>query len=160
MSPVPDAPAHRYGQCEDCSFWEVMGEYGVEYWPIDPRAVYGHPRLGDRDPGAVGVTVRADHAELVQAIRSVRPGDRVRVNDGGWMDVVEPDGGFVDEGFCARYESGSVLYAIRTSNPSDNPPGTFNSPWMRRWDDHSSAGGVGCLEVDWNIAGTDREMRI
>lgn len=147
---LPDDPKHGDRvQMEDAAFWYVYGEYGWYNEAIDERAVYGYPRLGDRDPESIEISIRKSSRDLVTAIRTVSEGDRVRVNDGNWMTVEDPENGFVDEGFACKYENGSVLYAVRPTNSSDNPPGTFHSPWMRRWDDHSSVGEVGCLEVDW-----------
>lgn len=137
------------------AFWLVEGEYGTRREPVDGRAVYGTPSLGDRDEDEITVPVRKGVSNLIAAIRTLSqrhspkgetPDDRVRVNDGGWMEVVRAD----DEGFVAHYEDGSVDYAIWPTNPSNNPQGTFDHPWMRRVDDWSSAGGVDCIEVDWD----------
>lgn len=148
MMGVPD---NAVGQMEDAAFWEVDGEYGLERRPIDGHAVYGSMVLGGTPKDGDDVPNRRGARDLVTAIRSARPGDRVVVNgDTEWMDVVElPDGQWVDEGFACVPENGSVTYAVRPRNPRDSPPGTFDEPWMRRWDDGRSAGGVDSLEVDW-----------
>jgi hypothetical protein len=144
----PNLPDEQYQRCEECAFWKVETTYGVERWPIDPHAIYGWPSLGNREDD-FDVPHRTGMRNIRTAIRSVRPGDRVRVNDDTWMDAVSPDDGCVDEGFAAKFENGSVVYVVRVDNPSNRPPGTFDSPWMRRWDDHTSIGEVNCLEVEW-----------
>lgn len=136
-------------QMEEAAFWTVEGAYGLKTWPIDEHAVYGRPGLGDRDGDEIEASVRSASRDLVTAIRTVRPGDRVRVNDRGWMEVTQKH----DEGFVAVLENGSVEYVIQPDNPTDRPPGTFHTPWMRKWDGHGSVGEVGCLEVEWE----DRE---
>jgi hypothetical protein len=132
-------------QSEESTFWWVRADNGWCREPIDSHAVYGSPQLGERDPESVSVPIRNASRDLVTAIRTAKSGDRVRVNDNGWMEVVDREG----EGFVAVYENGSVEYLISPRNPSDNPPGTFNNPWMRRYDDYSSVGPVECLEINW-----------
>lgn len=147
-------------QEDDCAFYRVVKSRRHQdvHWrePIDGQAIYGSPFLGDRiesslqgrsrrDAG-LEVPVRNGLRDLKTAIREVRPGDRVRVNDGGWMEFVKSEG----EGFVAVLENGSVERMVQPSNPLDRPPGTFDVPWMRRADDHSSEGAVECLEVDWS----------
>lgn len=156
---IPDVPDDRYEQEEDCAFWRIQNERGaIERQPIDDHAIYGRLRGGGRADEDHDVPHRNALRDLTTAIRVLgarhdlkhHPDDRMRVNDGGWMEVVQPqrDGpGFVDEGFLARYEDGSVLYAIRANDHGANLAPPENR--MRRWDDHSSAGVVHCLEVDW-----------
>lgn len=140
MMPVPDPP---HEQMEDAAFWVVEGEYGLERWPIDDRAIYGLLATWEYDE--FPVPHRKAPRDLVTAIREVRPEDRVRVNRNGWMNVVEKD----DEGFVAYYENGHVNYTIQPRNPRDQPRGTFDCPWMRRYDTGSSQGEVLTIEVDW-----------
>lgn len=136
-------------QEDDCAFYRVEGEYGIYWEPIDPHAIYGYLHSGDRgdDAGTLDIPVRQFSRSLVTAIREVKPGDRVRVNNNNWMVAVEPDNGFVDEGFAARYENGSVVYAVRVNDYGGQG---YSEHRMRRWDDFSSQGIVSCLEVDWN----------
>lgn len=149
----------RREQLEDAAFWRVFYETSghtetYQHEPIDDHAVYGY--LRDEAPD---VPHRSAPRDLLTAIRTLgsrhdlkhSPDDRVRVNGGSWMEVVSPaeDGaGFVDEGFLARYEDGSVLYAVRAMDMAHRGRDP-SSPRMRRWDDHSSEGLVDYLEVDW-----------
>lgn len=142
--PVPDGP---HEQMDDAAFYVLGGDYSLTE-PVDGRAVYGHPVLGDRDASAIGAPVRKSARDLKTAIRSAEPGDRVRVNDGPWLEVTERD----DEGFLAVPENGSVERAVHPDNPRNRPPGTFDLAWMRRADDWTSMGEVACLEVDWGPA--------
>jgi hypothetical protein len=142
-------------QMENAPFWCAYNGSAWYYKPIDNHAVYGSPILADRDKDEIDVSVREGYTSLVTAIRAVHSGDEVRVNDGNWMDVIEPDDGFVDEGFACEYKNGHVTYCVRVRNSLNNPPGTFNSPWMRRWDNYTSQGEVHCLEVKWKERGKD-----
>jgi hypothetical protein len=130
------------------AFKVVSGEYGYYNVPIDNHALYG-PEMWANDDIDDEVPVRNDARSLVEAIRTVSEGDRVRVNDRGWMEVVEPDESFFGEGFVCRYENGSVLYEVMTSNPTNRPKGTFDRCWMRRFPGHASEGPVDSLEVEW-----------
>lgn len=143
----PDNPdkGDRF-QMEDAAFWWVYGEYGWGTEPIDEHAIYGHAEYY-RD-GDIEVPVRNSLRDKTTAIRTVEPGDRVRINEENWMVAVEPDTGWVDEGFTARFENGEVQYAIRANDVG----GTHGTPEcrMRRRDDFSSVGIVSCIEVDWS----------
>ena len=151
-----------YRQADDCAFWVVEYEHGaMERRPIDDHAVYATTDRGlqDRD-----VPVRTASRDLLTAIRTIgarhnlknHPKDRVRVNGGSWMDVADysETDGWIDEGFIARYENGSVLYAVKANDSRGKvgPP----TPMMRRWDDHSSEGVVNSLEVDWGQVDSER----
>lgn len=136
-----------YEQMEDAHFWVAEDDYS-DTAAIDDRAVYGYTRLGGRVGDDIDVPVRNAKRDVVTAIRTVSPGDKVRVNDGSWMDVVRRD----DEGFVAVPENGSAERVVQPTNPSDRPPGTFHSPWMRRVDGYVSEGEVCCLEVDWSVS--------
>lgn len=164
--PLPEGERE---QLERAAFWRVEGPYGLVYHPIDSRAVYGYLLIGGRDPERVGagIPIRQAASDLKTAVRCMgeraeahRPaGDRVRVNDGGWMEVLGPrvDGHHLpDEGFVARYENGEVVYVVEPYHGSDNPPGTFDSCWMYDSRDYSSAGAVECVEVDWNTEARPR----
>jgi len=145
--PVPDSDCERM---EGAAFWKVRTDLGATALPVDTHAVYGSVVLsGNRPPP--GVPHRRGHSNVVTAIRTVRPGDRVRVNDGGWMEALGKD----DEGFVARYDNGDVRYTVQPANGLNRPVGTFHSPWMRRADDYSSEGEVYSLEVEWD-ADADR----
>ena len=131
---------------DGAAFRRVRDDRGaLSRTPVDTHAVYGSVVLADRDPPG-DAPHRDGFENLVTAIRTARPGDRVRVNDGSWMEVVETEA----EGFIAVYDSGSVRYSVLPSNPMDRPSGTFHSPWMRREDDWSSEGEVHSLEVGWS----------
>lgn len=139
----------------DCAFWRVdmeavgNGADHVTMEPVDDHAVYGWASLGDRQERDIDVPVRCSTRDLVTAIRCVDTDDRVRVNDGGWMSVVDSRFPAVDEGFAAVYDDGSVVYTIE---PMDGPRGEEGSSWMRRLDDGSSVHEVHCLEVDWEAS--------
>lgn len=136
-------PKEDYSQMEHAAFYEVGRP--THYEPVDVRAIYG--LAAERVYRHINAPVRKAPRDLVTAIRTAREGDRVRVNAGGWMDVTGTD----DEGFTCVYEDGSVEYAVWPTNPSDNPPGTFDRPWMRRVEGWRSEGAVECLEVDWAL---------
>jgi len=130
------------------AFEVVAGEYGYYNVPIDDHALYGS-EIEANDDIDEEIPVRDSARSLVEAIRTVSEGDRVRVNDGGWMEVVEPEQSFFGEGFVCRYENQAVLHEVMTSNPTNRPEGTFDRCWMRRFPDHASEGPVDSLEVDW-----------
>lgn len=140
--PVPDAP---HEQEEESHFWFVDGEY----WPVDRHAVYGHPS-DDQLPDDDTVPVRNALREPQQAIRSLREGDKVRVNGGGWMDVVGTDLGAP----VVVYENGSVEYQLWDHHTPEKM-NILEGPRMFRADPFRSAGYVECIEVVWR----DREPR-
>lgn len=136
-------------QMEDAAFWRIDGERGWYHKAVDEHAIYGNVTLGERDPEETDLPIRSSPRDLVTAIRTVQPGDRIRVNDKGPMTAVRVKGGSMGEGFVCKYDAGSTLYAIDPSNPSNRPAGTFDLPWMRRWNGYMSHGEVCCLEVEW-----------
>lgn len=157
IMPIPAGPRH---QLEDAAFWVIEREkHGrpVEYrTPVDRRAVYGHPVLGDREPDEMDVPVRTAMRDLRTAIRTLgerrhlklHHEDRVRVNDGNWMEVIQRSD-MADEGFMCVPENGEKLRVIEPYHGKDIPPGTWDLCWMHRVDGWVSEGEVGCLEVDW-----------
>jgi hypothetical protein len=139
--PVPDLP---HEQMEDAAFYEVDGEYGIEYWPVDGRAVYGYLNTGERGDDDFAVPHRNALREPEMAVLALEEGDRLRVNDNNWMVVVDTSKGDP----VARYENGEVLYELWWSyTPSRT--NVRSGPRMFRQDGHESAGHIDCIEVDW-----------
>jgi hypothetical protein len=116
--------------------------------PQDDRAVYGFPVLGGREEPSDYPHYESIGA-LVDAIREVEPGDRVRVNDKPFYPAVETEQPVMGEGFIYEPDRGARR-EVTVTNPSNNPPGTFDSPWIRRVPDYSSDGELHILEVDWD----------
>jgi hypothetical protein len=115
--------------------------------PTDRRAVYGFARLGDRaEP--TSVPHYRDSGALADAIRTVEPGDRVRVNDKPFYTAVEGDTS-TGEGFVYETDRGARRQ-VTASNPTNQPQGTFDSPWLRRLPGLDSLGEVNVLEVKWS----------
>jgi len=115
--------------------------------PVDAHAVYGFPELGGRD-GPEDVPLYRDSGALADAIRAASPGDEVRVNDGQFSPVVEEDAPS-GEGFVFETPRGARR-EVTVTNPTNRPPGTFDSPWIRRLPGFDSLGELNVLEVKWN----------
>lgn len=141
LMPVP-TPSHE--QADDCHFYEVEGKYGLERWPVDRHAVYTYVDLGGYD-----IPVRTALRDVKTAIRALRPGDRVRLNEeGGWYEVTEE----TSEGAALVKENGHVEYELW----AHHVPMTMGSdagPRLFRRDGFSSMGMVDAVEVEWR----DRE---
>lgn len=116
--------------------------------PTDPRAVYGYPRMGGRDPPA-DVPLYKDSGALVDAIRNVSEGEMVKVNDRSFAPVVSTRPVETGEGFHFETDRGA-RYEVSPRNPSNNPPGTFDLPWIRRVPGYDSEGELHSLEVKWD----------
>lgn len=116
--------------------------------PTDGRAVYGYLNIGGREPPVAPPHYESAGA-LVDAIRTVVPGDEVNVNDKPFYPAVEPERTPTGEGFVYKPTRGSRR-EVTPTNPSNNPPGTFDSPWIRRLPGYESDGELGVLEVKWD----------
>lgn len=115
--------------------------------PVDDRAVYGFPGLAEReDP--TDVPLYRDSGALADAIRTVEPDDEVRVNGNPFYPVVEGDTS-TGEGFVYETSRGARRQVTAT-NPTNQPAGTFDSPWVRRIPGFDSIGELNVLEVKWN----------
>lgn len=141
--PKRDVPSHTHDYAVEEK--EIAGGDFVERWKVcecgERECVEVLPR---RDAG-----IYSSYSEIVEAIRLVdRHADKVRLNEGGRMDVVDPEPLERDEGFVAVYEQGSVRYVVE---PYGGPSGEFDSPWIRRSSDGSSVGRVDKLAVEWDI---------
>jgi len=115
--------------------------------PVDNRAVYGFARLGGREEPE-NVPYYRDAGALADAIRTVGPGDEVRVNDDPFYTAVEGDTS-TGEGFVYETDRGARRQ-VTPMNPTNRPVGTFDSPWVRRVPGFDSIGEVGVLEVKWS----------
>lgn len=154
--PMPEDPeiGDRF-QMENAAFWKVYGEYGWYTEPIDDHAVYGYPRLGDRDPDAIDVSIRTASIDLKTAIRclggSRESGIRVRPADNSWYVSVEPHGHkSADEGFLLKKEGDDTICYLEPYGGPRNNRNIFNIPWLREFETGKSRGGVECLEVIWD----------